>query len=162
MIPNSYTLKFSIVPRSHQTGNISAGFTKMKYFAEQRLMNSVFISRDSAILPGLALIENNIAIFPTEPNDFYLGAVLFCKFLAITEKYFHIEHMTIDSMIGDHVQYTLRSPEDCDLDLTGNHWWNMDTDYTGSGNPTAWADAHVADSTGFNLTVVKGGRVEDQ
>lgn len=133
----------------------------MKYFTEQRLMNSVFISQQSPILPALDLIENNIAIFPTEPNDFYLGAVLLCKFLAITEKYFHIEHMTIDSMIGDHVQYTLRSPEDCDLDLTGDYWWNMDTTYTGSGNLTAWTDTDIVDSAVFNLIVVKGGRVED-
>jgi len=133
----------------------------MKYFTERCLMNSIFISKDSAILPGLDKIENNIAIFPTEPNDFYLGAVLFSKFLAITEKYFHIDYMTIDSMIGDHVQYTLHSPEDCELDLTGDYWWNMDTTYTGSGNPTAWADTDIADSTGLNLTVVNGGRVED-
>jgi hypothetical protein len=146
---------------SPRDGDVAMGFKKMKYFSERRLMNSVFISKDSPILPSIDLIENNKVIFPTEPGDFYLGAVLFCKFITITRRYFHIDFMTIDSTVGDRVQYTLRDPSDCDLDLTGNYWWNMDTTYTGSGKDTAWTDTDLIDRPGLNLKVIEGGRVED-
>jgi hypothetical protein len=158
VIPNSYQLNFSILPLEQKENNVALGFKKMKYFAEYRLMNSIFISRDNALLPALSIIENNVVVFPTEPSDYYIGAVLLSKFIAITEKYFHIEFMSIDSMVGDHVQYTLSDPEECNLDLTGKHWWNMDTTNTGSGNKTLWNDVDIIDGPSFELTVIKGGR----
>jgi hypothetical protein len=84
------------------------------------------------------------------------------KFQVITSKYFEIGFMTIDSAIGDHVQYCIRDPEESGLDLSGKHWWNMDDLDTGLGCDVSWNDLELSDVPKFEPRIIKGGKGENK
>ena len=108
------------------------------------------------------MFDTNTVYFPTEPYDYFVGSILFRKFQVITEKYFEIGFITIDSAVGDHVQYCIRDPEETGLDLSGEHWWNMDNLDTGTGESLSWVDLDLHDSPKFEPRIIKGGRGENQ
>ena len=105
-------------------------------------------------------IDTTVVHLPTDPYDFYVGAILYTKFLKITEKYFHINHLTIDSIVGDRVQYSILHPEEAGLDLEGDHWWNTDSVNTGSGDNTTWEELNISDGPRFEPRIIKGGLSE--
>ena len=161
IIPNSYNLNVSIVPIGGPATNVSLGFKKIRYFVDNYLHNSVFVSQDNPLLPNLKDFESTIVLFPTDPYDYYVGSVLYQKLLSITEKYFHIDIFSIDSAIGDNVQYSIVDPEDCGLDLQGDHWWNSDSVNTGFNTSDTWKDLDIFDDHKFEPRIIKGGKSEN-
>jgi hypothetical protein len=160
ILPNSYSINISIVPLS-DAPNIAIGFKKLRYFVENYLQNSVFICKDNELVKPLENINTNIVLFPTNPYDYFVGSILYRKFLIISEKYFHIDLLTIDSAIGDSVQYSITDPEDCGLELGGEHWWNTDSTNTGLPRESDWAEWDLNDTPRFEPRIIKGGRSED-
>jgi len=162
MLPNHYNIRISIEPNSDAQSNIVTGFKKIRYFVENHLHNSVIINQDSPMIETFKSLDTNIVHMPTDPYDFYLGSILLKKFIVLSEKYFEINQMVIDSLVGDSIQYTISDPEDADLELEGDHWWNTDSTDTGSGNnDKSWADLDISDSTGFAPQVIRGGLSEN-
>jgi len=161
IIPNLYSISVSIVPIENSPGDISLGYKRLRYFVDEYLNHSVFICKDNPLVPSLSNINTNLVILPTEPYDYFVGSVLFTKFLVITEKYFHVDVITIDSSVGDHVSYTLLDPNECGLDLDGDHWWNSDSTYTGHGSDTSWGELVDQTAPRFEPRVIKGGKSED-
>lgn len=160
IVPNSYNINLSIEPINSSTG-FSAGFKKVRYFIENYLHNSVFIYQDSNLVKTLKDTESNIVLFPTHPYDYFVGSVLYRKFLSITEKYFHIDFISIDSAVGDRIQYSIMDPEDCGLDLNGEYWWNTDSTNTGLNPDAKWDDLNTDDLPKFEPRIIKGGRSEN-
>jgi len=158
ILPNHYSLKFYIEPAIPVNDNIGIGFKKFRHFIDECLSNSVFICKDNPLNQHLEPTVQRLVHFPTEPMDFYLGAVLYAKFIAITEKYFDIYQMTIDSAIGDRIQYTMIDPADSGLDLNGNYWWNRDDLSTRTDQPCAWEELNLVDNPRFMPTIVQGGK----
>ena len=70
--------------------------------------------------------------------------------------------MTVDSAVGDHVQYCIRDPEESGLDLSGEHWWNMDNLETGTKIDVSWDDLELNDSPKFEPRIIKGGKSENK
>ena len=161
VLPNVYSLNFSIQPINSNPNSITTGVRKLKFFIEYKLQNSIFIAEACPLVEHLAGIENNMVLFPVEPTDFHIGSILYNKFISITQDYFEIEFITIDSMVGDHVQYTIVDPEDSGLELAGNYWWNEDNLDTGSGADITWDDLEVTEKPKFSPTVIKGGLSEN-
>jgi hypothetical protein len=161
ILPNAYTMSIGIVPLDGVDENIAVGFRKIKFFVEHCLQNSIFIFKDNPLLPALNDIDNNLVIFPTEPYDYFVGAILLNKFMSISEKYFEISVLTIDSIIGDRIQYYIEHPDESGLDLSGENWWNNDTINTGFGNTVSWDELNINDPYKFKPTVVKGGLGEN-
>ena len=91
----------------------------------------------------------------------YVGHILYCKFLAITEKNFHIDMITIDSAIGDNICYNILDTDGCGLDLSGDNWWNSDNTWTGSGPVENWGDVGLNSSPKFEPRIIKGGKKSD-
>jgi hypothetical protein len=160
VIPNSYSINISIIPLT-DAQNIAIGFRKLRHFVENYLQNSIFVFKENKLIKPLENIDTNIVLFPTEPYDYFVGSVLYSKFLSISEKYFHIDLLSIDSAIGDNVQYSITDPEDCGLELSGDHWWNMDSTNTGLPRDSSWGDWDINDGPKFEPRIIKGGRSED-
>ena len=160
IIPNTYSINISIMPVD-DAPNIAIGFKKLRFFVENYLHNSIFICKDNDLVKSLENFDTNLVLFPTNPYDYFVGSVLYSKFLAISEKYFHIDLLSIDSAIGDRVQYSITDPEDCGLNLNGDHWWNMDSTNTGLPRDSNWSDWDINDGPKFEPRIIKGGRSED-
>jgi len=160
LITNQYTLNISI--DSVSPADIQMGFRRLRTFVDTSLHNSIFVFKDNPIAEVLNYLDTNKVFLPSEPYDYFVGCVLFRKFQSITEKYFDIGLITIDSAIGDHIQYCIRDPEETGLELAGDHWWNNDMLDTGSDNVLSWEDLDLNDSPKFIPRIIKGGRGENQ
>ena len=159
ILPNLYNITIAVEPIG-QVNNIGLGFRKIRQFVDEYLENSIVICSKHPLLPSLKEMETTVIHLPDDPYDFYVGCVLFAKFLKITEKYFHISHFTIDSLVGDRVQYSILHPAESGLDLEGDHWWNTDSVNTGSGDTTSWEDLNISDGPRFEPRIIKGGLSE--
>lgn len=161
ILPNHYNLKIYIEPHVPVTENFGIGFEKLKYFIFNVLNYSIFINSNNSKAVPLATIDNNIVYFSSEPYDYYVGATLFSKFLTITEKYFSIYQISIDSSIGDRVQYNINNPYECGLDLDVKNWWNEDSPDTGCKTKLTWDGLPVVEPTAFQPKIIKGGKSEN-
>ena len=157
IVPNSYSIGISVEPHTNSPENISIGFKKIRYFIENYLSNSIFINRQNPLTPALEHTNVNKVYFPTEPYDYFVGSILFSKFLAISRKYFDIGYLTIDSVVGDLVQYTIYDPEECGVNLTVENWCNQDNVDTGSNDTTTWKDLNILDIPKFEPMIIRGG-----
>lgn len=160
--PNHYNIRLGIDPIPTAKDSIGIGFQKLKYLIEDQLSSSVIVNQSNQLFTNFQNIENNIVALPCEPYDFYVGSLLLAKFIAITEKYFDIVYMTIDSAAGDRIQYTLWDPCDCDLDLEGDHWWNSDSVSTNNTQQITWKDLNLKEGPVFEPVIIKGGLSENQ
>lgn len=160
IVPTSYNINLSIEPITNSPG-ISAGFKKLRYFIDNYLHNSVFIFQENELVKTFKNIDSNVVLFPTQPYDYFVGSVLYQKFLSITEKYFHIDFISVDSAVGDRIQYSIMDPEDCGLELSGNYWWNTDSTDTGLRPDAKWDDLNIDDLPKFEPKIIKGGRSEN-
>jgi hypothetical protein len=162
ILPTTYNINIIIDPVSQSQLDINTGFRKLRSFVDVRLQNSVFICKENPLYNSLGDLINNQVIFPTEPYDYFVGCTLYKKFISITEQYFQIECISIDSLVGDHVQYTIVDPEEAGLNLDGNFWWNTDDLDTGVGNDIMWDDLNITSGPKFAPKVIQGGLSENQ
>jgi hypothetical protein len=162
IVPNKYKFKISIDPYIPVKDNIGLGFQRLRYFIADQLVNSVVINQDHPLLPALNDTDTNLVVLPTDPYDFYVGSILLNKFLSITEKFFDITQITIDSTIGDHIQYNIWDPYDCGLELTGDYWWNWDDVSTNPASVIAWKDLNLKEVSAFEPVIIKGGLSENR
>jgi len=160
ILPNQYSIGLAIEPVSPY--QLAMGFRRLRTFVDSCLHNGILIFNNSQFLESLKTSETNLVQLPTEPYDYFLGSVLLRKFQVITSKYFEIGFMTIDSAMGDHVQYCIRDPEESGLDLSGEHWWNMDNLETGTKIDVSWDDLELNDSPKFEPRIIKGGKSENK
>jgi hypothetical protein len=160
ILPNHYTISIGIEPVAPQ--QIANGFRRMRCLIDTLLDNSVFVCDTNIIINAIEPIDTNVVYFPSEPYDYAVGCILLQKFTAITQKYFDIGFITIDSAVGDHIQYCITDPEETGLKLAGDHWWNKDSLNTGSEIDISWDDLDLNDRPKFEPRVVKGGRGENQ
>ena len=86
---------------------------------------------------------------------------MYNKLSAIAEKYFDIGYLSLDSLIGDRVEYTIMELNSSNLDLDGDLWWNQDSIDTGSGDTTSWEDLNFRDRPKFTPKIIQGGLSED-
>lgn len=155
-VPNSYTIYCNMETIDHKK-NIGLGFRKLKYFIEHHLSNSILIFQDNPKIKNLEGIKNTVIKFPTEPWDYLIGTILYWKFTAITEKYFTISSINIDSALGEHVQYHIDYNLDIGVDIKGEHWWNQDSPGTDLNDKTSWEKLNLKDIGKFSPRIIEGG-----
>lgn len=160
LIPNVYTISIGMEPNTKNTEDIDLGIKRLKFFISDYLQNAVFINSGADLVKPLSTLDTNLVLFPDEPYDYLVAAVLYRKFAAITEKYFDISFITIDSSVGDHIQYTLTVDCEVENELDGDHWWNKDSVNTGTDDHTSWEDLNLKETPRFSPKVVKGGKSE--
>ena len=162
LIPNIYSLSIGMEPNTPNTDDIDLGFKKLKHFVSDYLQNSIFIFKDSDLVKPLSKLDTNLVLFPDEPFDYLVAAILYRKFSVIADKYFSIGFITIDSSIGDHIQYTLTVDCEVESELNGDYWWNKDNVNTGTDDHTSWDDLNLKETPRFSPKVVKGGKSENK
>lgn len=161
LLTNVYHIKLGIDPLDSVADNIGIGFQRIKYLTEYHLEDSIFLEKDTELAKYLSTLDNNLVSLPCNTYDIYIGAVLLAKFQAITAKYFDIQYLSIASEVGDNVQFNIIDPEDINLNLDGDYWWNQDNVYTGSKNIVTWEELNLTEIPKFKPTVVKGGLCEN-
>lgn len=158
---NVYYIKLGIDPLEDTSANIGIGFQRLKYLAERTLQGSVFLPNAQENTKEFDKFDNNVVCLPCEVYDIYVGSLLMAKFQTISQNYFQIQYLTIASLIGDNVQYNIVDPYDSNLNLDGDHWWNMDNVYTGSKSAITWNELNLSEVPKFKPTVIKGGLSEN-
>lgn len=158
IIPNFYTVKLVIEPIENNKSDMNLGIKKIRFFVDQSLQNSIFIYEDHPLVSTLNELETNLVTFPNEPYDYYVGMALFKKLVTISEKYLNITQFSIDSLIGDKLEYTLLDPYYSDLD--GEYWWNVDDPNTNCLQKSSWNDVNIQEQSKFEPIVIKGGLSE--
>jgi hypothetical protein len=161
LIPNIYHLSIGMEP-TIDTEDVDLGFKKLKHFVNDYLQNGIFINESSDLVKPLNKLDTNLVLFPDEPYDVLVAGILYRKFAAITEKYFEISFLTIDSSVGDHIQYTLTVDSEILTEFDGDFWWNKDSVNTGTDDHTSWDDLNLNKTPRFAHIVVKGGKSENR
>ena len=161
ILPINYSLTVGMMPTDgHSISGI--GLTKIKEFTNRFVQNSVILDQNNTFLPQLSTLDTTTIQLPREPSDYFFANVLFRKLTSITQDFFAIRQITIDSTIGDRVKYQVN--ESCTtykdiLDEEG--WWSRDDVST---NDTQyfprWEDLNIYVAPKFSARVVRGGRGE--
>lgn len=157
LLGNAYSITLLVSHSYDSKADIGIGFQRIKYFTANYLQDSIFINKNHKLSKDLEDFENNLVLLPCDPYDFFVGCILLSKFIAITEEYIEIQHLTIDSAVGDNVQYGISDSADCGLDITGDFWWNLNTASTGHNNSMTWEELNLSQAPRFQPTLVQGG-----
>lgn len=160
LIPNIYSVSLGMEPAITDADDIDIGFKKLKYFTSNYLQNAIFLNINSTLVEPLSKLETNLVLFPDEPYDYLVAGIFYRKFTAITKKYVDISFLTIDSSVGDHIQYTLT--QDCiyDEEFKCGTWWDEDNVNTGIDTDIGWGELDLKETPRFSHIVVKGGKSE--
>jgi hypothetical protein len=161
MLPNAYSMHIGLEPITSNNDEISLGFKKIKFFLTDYLQNSIFLNKNNLLIKSLNTLDTNMVLFPEDPSDYLIASVFYQKFSAIMSNYFSINFLSLDSAIGDHIQYTITDIEEINFDLTGDFWWNKDSVNTGTDDHTTWETLNLINSPKFAPVIIQGGLSEN-
>jgi len=161
ILPNNYSIRIGVEPNHSESTDVNLGLKKVKYFINNYLNNGLFINQSNPLTELTVNLDTNIILLPCEPYDYFIAAILYNKLSAIAEKYFDIGYLSLDSLIGDRVEYTIMELNSSNLELDGDLWWNQDSIDTGSGDTTSWEDLNFRDRPKFTPKIIQGGLSEN-
>lgn len=162
ILPNHYNIKFYIEPVTDRVESVGLGFRRLRYLIQNCFQNCVIINSKNTLSELVTQTSNNVVVLPSEPYDLAVGSVLYNKFITVSEKYFNIYQFSIDSALGDRIQYTIRDPFDVNLELDGDHWWNKDNATTSVNTITTWESLDLSEAPKFEPKIIKGGLSANQ
>jgi hypothetical protein len=162
LLPNEYSLSIGMMPSLTQEESRAVGLKKIKHFITKFAHHSTVIPTTHHLLPQISLLQTNAIHLPQAPYDHFFAAALFRKLTAISKNYFTIQQITIDSTIGDRVQYQISSSCDVyDEILNKNSWWNQDNVNTNDLHKfPSWEELDITVSNRFSPKIIKGGKSE--
>jgi len=156
VLPNSYNLQLGIEPHDEKT-NVTLGCKKIKFLIDNFLHGSIFIQDKHPLSKITKTLDNTIIEFPTDPWDYLVGTVLFTKFKKVTENYFTILFLHIDSAMGDHVQYSVTEESNFKINLEGDKWWNKNIPSCADKSESSWESLKLSDTRQFVPKIIQGG-----
>lgn len=161
LLPINYNLTVGMMPAAGQSISIT-GLTKIKEFISKFVQNSIIINQENAFLDRLSYLDTNTVQLPEEPTDYFFSNILFYKLTSITQDHFAIRQITVDSTIGDHVQYQITESNDAYNEILNNDgWWNRnDVSTNNTHHFPSWEDLNIHAANRFSPKIVKGGRSE--
>ena len=165
ILPNSYNLTISMSPASTQNAAV-LGFKKVKQFINTFVHYTMIAKDDHPILSQFPLsISTNTIQLPQDPYDYFFSAVLFRKLSAITQNHLIIQHIALDSSVGDHIQYQVNSSCNAYSNVLDqeNKWWNSDTLSTNHVDKfPSWETFDISTPQKFHPKIIKGGKCEGE
>lgn len=114
------TLHMTTVSLDSEQQNIA--YDRMSYWIDQVLQDAVLIGSDSAVLDAYRATGQRLIVFPQDPVDQVVGAMLYLKLNAITEDRLAITGVELASSYGDDVVYLHYAGEEVGL-LSNTGWW---------------------------------------
>lgn len=167
VLPNSYTVKLSLVMKSLDHTEQLIAFERMKFFVNEYMPYACIVNHMSPLTDVFqTYFDQKLMQLSEEPNDRTVGAVLHKKLAAVCEGKILIETLTISSKLGSYIHYTLMNEPVPNAMWTKDvPWWNRPdltlNDYKAS--QVEWTDTQL----GFpqpptkTFTVIDGGKNED-
>jgi hypothetical protein len=142
----------------------SLGFRKLKHFISSYLDNGVIININNSALEKLNWLESNTIQLPSDPNDYFLAIILYQKFTSIVNDFFSIDEISIDSRLGDSVEYTVDRTNNVSQDISDKtNWWSQDNVNTNNTDKfPSWDDLKIIQINKFEPKIVIGGRGENK
>jgi len=177
--PNNYTVKLSFLPRVTEVKLQNNSFDRIKYLFNVLCNNAVITSPDDQFQSVWFKMPVNKILLPGNPYDQLFARCLYKKMVSISGEYLHIGQLTLDSRLGDNVQYTIDSEiyDDGILekatwidDICKDPWWNRNDTATFDqklDGKTFWQGTHSWRDLGygsdapkkpFNPTIINGGK----
>lgn len=177
--PNTYNVGLSFLPKSSDIKLQNNSFDRLKYLFTRLCENAVIINPETKLQPIFFQMPVNKILIPGNPYDQLLCCVLYHKMIAISGKYLHLGHLTLDSKLGDNVQYSIDEKTINNINLPDNEWispvitkpwWKRNDTATFDqvlgekefwGGPSTWRDLGYgsdAPKKEFNPTILDGGR----
>jgi hypothetical protein len=160
ILPNHYSIRIGVEPNNSESTDVNLGLKKVKYFVANYLNNGLIINQSNPLTELTVNLDTNIILLPCEPYDYFIAAILYNKLSAITEKYFDIGYLSLDSLIGDRVEYTIIELDSANFVMDGDLWWNKDSVDTGIGDAPSWEDLNFRDKPKFSPKIIQGGLSE--
>lgn len=164
ILPNDYTLTVSMLPSSIHSDSTIVGLKKIKTFITKYVHNATLISSAHVLFDKLTLLNTNVIQMPHEPHDYFFASLLYRKLSNISNNYFDIVSISVDSSIGDRVQYQVT--DSCityDYILNENNWWNQDSTQTNTfGKFPSWDDLDVSTTSRVYPVLLRGGKDESK
>ena len=101
-------------------------FEQIELFFNTLMSNAILISKEDYDNDALKDLENNIFMVPGKANDQTVGSQILLKLINIVGENLEIDHITISSVLGKDIEYTIdiESPELSVLLPTREEWWN--------------------------------------
>lgn len=160
ILPSDYTLTIGMMPKSVHGESTAIGLHKIKQFISKFVQNSTLINIDHHLLPHITEFKTNVVHLPQDPTDYLFANILFKKLTAISADYFTINEITVDSSIGDRVQYRIsNSCNVYDTMLNNDNWWNEDNVKTNEIDQfPSWEDLDITVSSKFSPKLITGGK----
>lgn len=164
VLPNEYNLTISMLPNVAHNDSTMLGLKKIKLFLSKFVQNATLIQTAHPMFGHFSKLSTNVVQLPQDPHDYFFASLLYKKLAVLSEDYFTIHNITIDSSIGDHVQYQITTTCDAyDNILESDNWWNHDNTKTNNfGTFPTWDDLNVAVSPRFSPVLLRGGKDESK
>ena len=119
---NVYDATLHMTTVSMDTEQQNIAYDRMSYWIDQVLQDAVLIGSDSPILDAYRATGQRLIVFPQDPVDQVVGAMLYLKLNAITEDRLVITGVELSSSYGDDVVYLHYAGEE-DGFLSNTGWW---------------------------------------
>ena len=177
--PNTYNVNLSFLPKSTDIQLQNNSFDRLKYLFGNLCENSLIINPETKLQAVFFQMPINKVLLPGKPYDQLFWYVLYHKMIAISGKYLHIGHLTVDSKLGDNVQYSVDEKTINNITLPDENWispvitqpwWDRNDTATFDQvlgekefwtGPKSWRDLGYgsdAPKKSFNPTILDGGR----
>lgn len=124
---NNYKIHLNLLTNTSNHDDHVVALGRINHFIYQELTNTVFI-HDVHQEQITKLTEAGIktTVLPEVPIDQIIGLALFNKLNAICEKRIIVTELSVQSLLGDNVQY-LHNNEETAGPFFDNGWWNDPT-----------------------------------
>ena len=101
-------------------------FEQIELFFNTLMSNSILVSKEDYDNDAVKDLENNVVMVPGKANDQTVGSQILLKLINIVGTDLEIDHITISSVLGRDIEYTMdiESPEISVLLPTREEWWN--------------------------------------
>lgn len=120
---NHYTARIKMLTLSCSNDEQNIAYERMKIWIQDILSDAIFIAQSNPQVSVWQKTDAKIILFPNEPVDQVVGALLFLKLNAIMEGRMRVTDVEISSGLGDNVGYHFHCAEEfvTPIDTTG--WW---------------------------------------
>ena len=99
--PCNYTMSVDFDTTDDDVSHQHTAFSRIKFFVEQVLHESIVISMDSVFLPAFKNSQSNVICLGNEPVDVTLATVLWSKIEQFCEGHLELHRISVSSDLGD-------------------------------------------------------------
>jgi len=120
---NPYTITVTMTTQAEDQTEINVAFERIKFWFLDVMSDAVLIAQDHPMLDQWIKTGIRCLVFPEDPVDQLVGIMTYCKLDAMVEDRIQINHVSISSILDDHVTYH-HDHDDVLGPFVSQGWWN--------------------------------------